>query len=39
MACVVLLRDLPLFLERCVGLRERSGVERPCAMIFTLLGL
>jgi len=25
--------------EVCVGLREGSGVERPCAMIFTLLGL
>jgi len=28
-----------LYIERCVGLREGSGVERPCAMIFTLLGL
>jgi len=35
--CVVIVR--PLLIERCVGLRERSGVERPCAMIFTLLGL
>jgi len=35
--CVVVAR--PLLIERCVGLREWSGVERPCAMIFTLLGL
>jgi len=35
--CVVVAR--PLHIERCVGLREISGVERPCAMIFTLLGL
>ena len=32
-------RMRPLLIERCVGLREGSGVERPCAMIFTLLGL
>jgi len=37
--CVVVAR--PLLIERCVGLREGSGVEIPCAsaMIFTLLGL
>jgi len=35
--CVVVAR--PLLIERCVGLKEESGVERPCAMIFTLFGL
>jgi len=33
--CVVVMR--PLLIERCVELKEGSGVERPCAMIFTLL--
>ena len=28
-----------LLIERFVGQRERSGVERPCAVLFTLLGL
>jgi len=28
--CVVVAR--PLLIERCVGLREGSGVERPCAI-------
>jgi len=28
-----------LLTERFVGQRERSGVERPCAVLFTLLGL
>jgi len=32
MVCVVVAR--PLLIERYVGLREGSGVERPCAMIF-----
>jgi len=36
MVCVVVAQ--PLLTERCVGLREGSGVEKPCA-IFTLLGL
>jgi len=35
--CVVVAR--PLLIERCVGLREGSGVERPCAMIFTTVSL
>ena len=39
MVCVVCSVARPLFIERCVGLREGSEVERPCAMIFTLLGL
>ena len=42
MVCVVCIYiDVarPLLIESCVGLREGSGVERPCAMIFILLGL
>ena len=35
MVCVVVVR--PLLIERCVGLREGSGVERPCAMIGSYL--
>jgi len=38
--CSVVVAWPPSFRERCVwGLREGSGVERLCAMIFTLLGL
>jgi len=37
MVCVVVVQLL--LIERCVGLREGSGVERPCATIFTLLCL
>jgi len=37
--CVVCNCCATLLIERCVGLRDGSGVERPCAMIFTLLGL
>ena len=39
MVCVAVVVARPLLIERCVGLREGSGVERPCATIFTLLGL
>jgi len=35
--CVVVAR--PLLIKRCVWLRKGSGLEIPCAMIFTLLGL